>query len=231
MRAAAPGVWPQRSLPVRWSRSVDLPRCYVQRMGALTVQLRDPAAVDLAVAGGKAAGLGDLVRAGFSVPDGFVVTTAAYRLAAAALPGPLTPAVVSAASVPDLVSRAIHQAYAAALCQQLFEVAVGQAVAQVPAHRQQDHLGWKPEAAEARGQRHGRSRTAGSLHRTTLTTQPRSVNATEPFQEYLFAGAQPPAGLPAETSSRWVGVVTPSVLEVLAIRLRPAVHNLCGNYS
>ena len=81
-------------------------------MGALTVQLRDPAAVDLAVAGGKAAGLGELVRAGFSVPDGFVVTTAAYRLAVGALPGPLTLAGVSTAPVPDRVSRAIHQAYA-----------------------------------------------------------------------------------------------------------------------
>ena len=28
-----------------------------------------------------------------------------------------------------------------------------------------------------------------------------------------------------------VGVVTPSVLEVLAIRLHLGVHNLCGNYS
>ncbi|WNB84633.1 PEP/pyruvate-binding domain-containing protein [Cellulomonas sp. ATA003] len=36
---------------------------------------------DLAVAGGKGANLGELVRAGFDVPGGFVVTTAAYRLA------------------------------------------------------------------------------------------------------------------------------------------------------
>src|SRR6266542_2708378 len=33
---------------------------------------------DLAVAGGKGANLGELVRAGFPVPTGFVVTTAAY---------------------------------------------------------------------------------------------------------------------------------------------------------
>ncbi len=59
-------------------------------MGALTVQLGDPAAVDLAVSGGKAAGLAELVRAGFSVPDGFVLTTAAYRLVVGALPAPLT---------------------------------------------------------------------------------------------------------------------------------------------
>ena len=33
---------------------------------------------DLALAGGKGANLGELTRAGFAVPDGFVVTTAAY---------------------------------------------------------------------------------------------------------------------------------------------------------
>ena len=36
----------------------------------------------LAVAGGKAANLGELVRAGFPVPAGFCVTTAAYDLVA-----------------------------------------------------------------------------------------------------------------------------------------------------
>src|SRR5206468_7820685 len=33
---------------------------------------------DLATAGGKGANLGELIRAGFPVPPGFVVTTAAY---------------------------------------------------------------------------------------------------------------------------------------------------------
>src|SRR5829696_1941344 len=37
----------------------------------------------LAVAGGKAANLGELVRTGFPVPAGFCVTTAAYDLVAA----------------------------------------------------------------------------------------------------------------------------------------------------
>ena len=69
----------------------------------------------------------------------------------------------------------------AALGQQFLQVAVRQAVAEVPAHSQQDHLGREPEPSEARGNRHGRSRTAGSLHRATLTTEARSVNATEPF--------------------------------------------------
>lgn len=40
---------------------------------------------DLALAGGKGANLGELVRAGFPVPDGFVVTTRAYDQAASEL--------------------------------------------------------------------------------------------------------------------------------------------------
>lgn len=36
-------------------------------------------ASDIAVAGGKGANLGELVRSGFPVPDGFVITTDAYR--------------------------------------------------------------------------------------------------------------------------------------------------------
>ena len=42
------------------------------------VPLSDLSRNDLATAGGKAANLGELVRAGFPVPDGFVVTTDAY---------------------------------------------------------------------------------------------------------------------------------------------------------
>ena len=35
---------------------------------------------DLPLAGGKGANLGELLRAGFNVPPGFVVTTTAYDL-------------------------------------------------------------------------------------------------------------------------------------------------------
>ncbi|HJQ87951.1 MAG TPA: PEP/pyruvate-binding domain-containing protein, partial [Propionibacteriaceae bacterium] len=42
------------------------------------VPLSDLTRNDLATAGGKAANLGELVRAGFPVPNGFVVTTNAY---------------------------------------------------------------------------------------------------------------------------------------------------------
>jgi phosphoenolpyruvate synthase/pyruvate phosphate dikinase len=45
------------------------------------VSLSDLGQDDLATAGGKAANLGELVRAGFPVPNGFVVTTEAYATA------------------------------------------------------------------------------------------------------------------------------------------------------
>ena len=40
---------------------------------------------DLGLAGGKGANLGELVRAGMPVPDGFVVTTAGYEAAVGSL--------------------------------------------------------------------------------------------------------------------------------------------------
>ena len=43
------------------------------------VWLAEVSAVDLALVGGKAANLGELLRAGFDVPPGFVVTTEAYH--------------------------------------------------------------------------------------------------------------------------------------------------------
>jgi pyruvate,water dikinase len=55
--------------------------------------LSDLGAADIELVGGKAANLGELVRAGFPVPTGFVLTTEAYRLAArAAGVDPLQPA-------------------------------------------------------------------------------------------------------------------------------------------
>src|SRR3954451_23056347 len=48
------------------------------------VRLRDLAAASVPLAGGKAANLGELLRAGLPVPDGFCVTTVAYREMAAA---------------------------------------------------------------------------------------------------------------------------------------------------
>src|SRR5215211_5688490 len=87
----------------------------------------------LAVAGGKAANLGELARAGFPVPAGFCVTTAAYDLVAAdagleptlaALAGTQPEdtarlaelaaearSYLSDASVPNALGRAIAEAY------------------------------------------------------------------------------------------------------------------------
>ena len=76
------------------------------------------------------------------------------------------------------------------LGEKLFEVPVGQPVPEVPAHRQQDHLGRESETSEPRGHPHRWSRTASALHRATLTATVRSVNATEP-QAIVRAHANP----------------------------------------
>lgn len=72
---------------------------------------------DLGTAGGKAANLGELIRGGFAVPDGFVVLTAGYRaaidaagLTARTAAGGLRDA-ITAAAVPDDVAAAILDAY------------------------------------------------------------------------------------------------------------------------
>jgi pyruvate,water dikinase len=52
--------------------------------GRLVVPLAALGARDLPIAGGKGANLGELMRAGFPVPDGFVITTDAYVAAASA---------------------------------------------------------------------------------------------------------------------------------------------------
>ena len=70
----------------------------------------------------------------------------------------------------------------ATLGEELFEVPVGQPVPEVPAHRQQDHLGRETETSETRRHPHRWSRTASALHRATLTATLRCVNATEPFR-------------------------------------------------
>src|SRR5690606_25221361 len=63
---------------------------------------------DLATAGGKGANLGELIRAGFPVPDGVVVTTDAY--AAVVEHARLAPAVAAAT---DDGGTALHDAFAA----------------------------------------------------------------------------------------------------------------------
>ena len=84
----------------------------------LTVNLSEVDHEDTALAGGKGANLGDLKQAGFPVPDGFVLTTEAYGLAAgAAHVDPSRPAEAADrlrnSPVPDAVAAAIRKAYAA----------------------------------------------------------------------------------------------------------------------
>ncbi|MFV0426488.1 MAG: PEP/pyruvate-binding domain-containing protein [Beutenbergiaceae bacterium] len=76
----------------------------------LTLPLADPRVRDLATAGGKGAQLGELIGSGFPVPAGFVVTTAAYRLATHSIEVPTLEA-VAATTIPEQVERAIRAAY------------------------------------------------------------------------------------------------------------------------
>jgi phosphohistidine swiveling domain-containing protein len=74
-------------------------------------------AADTAVAGGKGANLGELIAAGFAVPDGYVLTTAAYRSATrAAMVDPAKPPEAAdrlrSTTVPRAVAAAATKAYA-----------------------------------------------------------------------------------------------------------------------
>jgi len=90
------------------------------RSDSLVLDLSTLTAGHLPDVGGKAANLGELIRAGFDVPDGFCVATSAYRAATAGrLPalGPGTDAqavraAVSAAAMPDVVAAAVRESYA-----------------------------------------------------------------------------------------------------------------------
>jgi pyruvate,water dikinase len=82
----------------------------------LVLELAELSALDLFVAGGKGANLGELLQSGFAVPDGFVVTTSAYELAAAAAgvdPGDPANARerLLGVTVPEPVAAAVHEAY------------------------------------------------------------------------------------------------------------------------
>ncbi|TMF74908.1 MAG: phosphoenolpyruvate synthase, partial [Chloroflexi bacterium] len=84
----------------------------------LVRSLDELTATDLPDAGGKGANLGELRRAGFPVPDGFVITTAAYALAAEASGAtgetPASARVRLAGSpVPAGIADAVREAYRA----------------------------------------------------------------------------------------------------------------------
>lgn len=67
---------------------------------------------DLDLVGGKGANLGELIRMGMPVPDGFCLTTQAYRRAVAALPG-ITAETVARAELPDGLEAELLEATAA----------------------------------------------------------------------------------------------------------------------
>jgi len=84
----------------------------------LVRSLAELTAAELPEAGGKGANLGELRRAGFPVPDGFVITTVAYALAAEAAgvtdESPATARVRLAASpMPAGIADAVREAYRA----------------------------------------------------------------------------------------------------------------------
>lgn len=87
---------------------------------ALVVDLAQLSAHDLPAVGGKAANLGELIRAGFDVPPGFCVTTEAYRLAVRGTSieagetadASAARAAVREAPFPDSVAQAVRDAYA-----------------------------------------------------------------------------------------------------------------------
>ena len=84
----------------------------------LVVPLASLTARDIPLAGGKGANLGELIRAGFAVPDGFVITTEAFHLAARAAGIDAADAAGAAErmrtiAMPAEVARAIRDAYGA----------------------------------------------------------------------------------------------------------------------
>jgi rifampicin phosphotransferase len=88
------------------------------RRDRLVRRILDLGAADVDVAGGKGANLGELKWAGFPVPDGFVLTTPAYAVAArAAAVDPRDPGGAAerlrTAPVPGAVAAAARDAYAA----------------------------------------------------------------------------------------------------------------------
>lgn len=89
--------------------------------GSYVLRLAEVGRADLAVAGGKGANLGELIRLGVAVPPGFVVSTAAYAAHVRAADVDLDPALspdvrrarVERPPLPAAVEEAVRQAYAA----------------------------------------------------------------------------------------------------------------------
>ena len=78
------------------------------------------------------------------------------------------------------------------LGEQLLDIAVGQAEAQVPADRQHDHVGWEAEAGEGGARR---NRPAGAVS----GSHGRSLHRPD----HLTANATEPSGCPRPTRSSY----------------------------
>jgi hypothetical protein len=70
---------------------------------------------------------------------------------------------------PSVQAHVIH--LDPALREQLLEVAVGQPEPQIPAHAQQDHLGWEPVTGEHRQPQLDRTAGSATLHPNSLAAQ------------------------------------------------------------
>ena len=68
----------------------------------------------------------------------------------------------------------------AAFGEEFFEISVREPEAQIPAHRQHDHLRREAKPSERGGQLHGLRYTMTTFHQSNLAVSTRSVNATEP---------------------------------------------------
>jgi len=80
--------------------------------GELIRELKSLSQNDAELAGAKAANLGELARAGFPVPDGFVLTVQAFKrfVDANRLSASSPPEEVESAAVPEEVSHALLKA-------------------------------------------------------------------------------------------------------------------------
>jgi len=63
---------------------------------------------------------------------------------------------------------------------QFLDIPRGQAEAEIPAHGQDDDVGWEPEAGERRLRRSHRARATGAHGRQSRCSTPARANATDP---------------------------------------------------
>src|ERR1041385_4505317 len=104
--------------PLDCGRLIERAATMRRDMTALVRRIDQVATAELDDVGGKGANLGELAHASFPVPEGFILTTTAYTLAARAAGLDPTEPVAAArrlttSAVPDAVAAATRSAYAA----------------------------------------------------------------------------------------------------------------------